>query len=113
MTRPLPDELTALVAEQASHGLIVLDGQERIALWNHWVSQRSNIDSSQALGSTLEEIFPTALDPRIQRATRAALKSGTSSIVASVFHRSPLPLQSLGHGGGALDLRHDPTPPGR
>lgn len=102
--QPLPSELCAVVADSANHGLIVLDAEERVVLWNQWVSQRSNIEAATALGSELAEVFSKGLDPRIQRAIHGALGSGASSIVASVFHSSPLPFYSLDRNGGLLSL---------
>ena len=51
-------------------GMIVLDSDQRIVLWNAWMAKASGIPHEEALGTTLDALFPQLLGPRVQQAVQ-------------------------------------------
>ncbi|MCO6057984.1 ATP-binding protein [Pseudomonas sp. MOB-449] len=58
MDKNSPEVFGALV-DQIDLGVIVLDAELRICCWNHFVSERSGKQSSQAIGKPFLEVFPS------------------------------------------------------
>ena len=73
-------------------GIIGVDQNKRIIIYNKWVAERSAITESNALGKELSEIFPDINATRLLTTIDDALKHGLPAIVSNVFNRTPLPL---------------------
>jgi diguanylate cyclase (GGDEF)-like protein/PAS domain S-box-containing protein len=80
-------------------GVVLLDMNERIVLWNAWMVERSGIAEAQAVGRTLAELFPHLADTRIVQAVRMALRSGLPTILSHNLHPRPFPLYTAQPGG--------------
>lgn len=83
--------LTALV-DQTDIGLVAVDEQLRIKVWNRWVERFSAINAEQAIGAGLSDLFPEILHTRLYNALRDALDLGFPALISNVFNRTPLPL---------------------
>lgn len=90
------------VLEASDLGLILLDGQARVILWNAWMERASGIQRERAVGATLAELFPQVSHGRLPSAVDEALRRGMASLLARSVSRSPLPL----HCDGQLPGHH-------
>lgn len=90
---PIATRLTLLtaLADAVRCGLIVLDGEKRIILWNSWMVHTSSIPKDSAVGKPLERLFPD-LTGRVRSAIDSALESGYPSVLSQSLNKSPFPL---------------------
>ncbi len=76
-------------------GLILIDNESRILLWNDWMAEHSDIPASEAMGCPLETVFPEGLGPSFRTALKNALSHKLPIVLSNALHRSPLPLYPL------------------
>ncbi len=76
-------------------GLILIDGEGKVLLWNDWVAKHSGIPSEFALNHSLESLFPDGLSPPFKTAIKNALSHKLPIILSNALHRSPLPIYPL------------------
>ena len=79
-----------------SVGIVVLDCDQTIVIWNTWMEQHSGIDSNFALGRTLLSVFNGALNQRINHAIEQALHQKQSAVLSHQIHNELLPLKQAG-----------------
>lgn len=77
-----------------SHGLIVLDHEERVVMWNAWMSKHSNQTQAETLGRKLVDIFPELCGSRLEMAVTSALGHGHCSLLSQSLNKAPFPLFS-------------------
>jgi PAS domain S-box-containing protein len=87
-----------LLPDSVDMGLIMVDGEGRIRLWNRWIEERTGRLASQVCGVTLAEAFGPHVDPRIALVVREALDFGWSARLSHALHPMPLPLYPPGGG---------------
>ena len=83
--------------DAASLGIVVLDCEERVVLWNRWMAAHAGLEPGAVLGKPFFRLFPDLEHRRLETAVRQALR-GFPSVLSQTMHRSPLPLFS--HPGG-------------
>jgi diguanylate cyclase (GGDEF)-like protein len=82
-------------------GIIVLDAQACIVVWNGWLVPRSGRGAARVQGNPLTEVFPTLRGSRVEAAVQAALLEGvTTGHVPDSTNRSPFPLRVAGNFDG-------------
>jgi PAS domain S-box-containing protein len=81
--------------EACNIGIIILNQEGRIVLWNAWLVKHARVSEAQAVGLRIEEIFPEIANTRICQAIRMALVHGLSSILSQSLHGALLPLFPL------------------
>lgn len=80
-------------------GLIVVDADENILMWNAWMEKFSGIEQDTALQGKISTVFPEEPSSAFLSAVRQALAYGAPVVMSNVFHRAPLPLyQQPGDG---------------
>lgn len=84
----LPDTLI----DGLDSGVIVLDGQSRVAVWNAWLAERSGVDAPAALGRRLDDIFPPLAGSHLMAAVARALGNGLPTVMSHNLHPRVLPL---------------------
>ncbi|MBM3226846.1 MAG: response regulator, partial [Candidatus Tectomicrobia bacterium] len=84
--------LLGAVLHACEMGMIVLDGAQRIVLWNEWMAKAAAIPPAQALGATLDELFPHMTGTRAHQAVQNALQHGMAAILSQTLHKAPFPL---------------------
>src|SRR5882672_4632711 len=84
--------LLSAVFDGCEMGLIVLDSDRRIVLWNAWMAKASGIPHEKALGTTLEALFPQLLGTRVQQAVQNAVQHGLAALLSQTLHKAPFPL---------------------
>lgn len=76
-------------------GLILIGPDAQVLEWNEWMTLHSGIAGDEAIGRTLEELFPQQLSNRFKEAVTTVLEKRLPAVLSNVFHRSPLPLFAL------------------
>jgi diguanylate cyclase (GGDEF)-like protein/PAS domain S-box-containing protein len=84
--------LNNCIIQSQDLGIVVLNQQQKVCLWNRWIEEKTNTTEQQALGKMLTEIFISFKSPRLESAITNAVKNGLSSILSQVFNPYPLPL---------------------
>ncbi|MFV3126374.1 PAS domain S-box protein [Niveispirillum sp. KHB5.9] len=93
---------TALV-DRVGGGLVLVDPQRRIRLWNRWMVQASSMATADLLGRCLWEVFPGLRDTRMGISIDEALTTGTSSFLTHNLNPQMLPLRKA----DGRNLLHD------
>jgi PAS domain S-box-containing protein len=77
------------------YGLLQLDGDDRVVLWNHRLRQWTGLSLPQVQGRCITEIFPEALRlPRLLKDVRAG---GQPRVLSQMFHQWLLPVKLPPH----------------
>lgn len=84
--------LSAATINAVCNGLIVLDHDERIVLWNEWMNHHSGLTQQDTMGHTLTELFPELQGSRLLMAVHGALRNGQPSLLSQSLNKAPLPL---------------------
>ncbi len=73
------------VIEQTVHGLVLINQNNEIQFWNHWMSEKSGVNQEQVLGEKLEDIFKKSDLTRIKQSISNALTKGHSASLSESF----------------------------
>lgn len=73
-------------------GLIVIDADSRILLWNNWIAKHSGINEADALNRPLEQVFSEPMSPAFLSALKNTLAHRLPVVLSTALHRTPLPL---------------------
>ncbi len=95
-----PDEMPSIVTQELLldglnsfvDGVVLIGSTQRITFWNEAMASMANIPAKNAVGATLQELFPDQADGRLIVAINWALKNGLPSVLSSSLNRRPLPL---------------------
>ncbi|RNF29284.1 diguanylate cyclase [Massilia aurea] len=106
MTNSKPESISSLptrVLNLVDCGVIVLDHEGCIVLWNCWLVPRSGRGAARMQGHALIEVFPDLRGSRVEAAIFAALLEGVATEHVPPSHsRAPFPLREPGSFDGAL-----------
>ena len=91
VTTITPDLFDALLGS-LNMGVIVLDGERRVALWNRWMVRHSGLSGQDVLGRDFFEVFADLQGKRIDTAVQQALRDNFPSVLSQTLHKAPLPL---------------------
>jgi len=89
------DEIVREILDSIRSGLILVDSEGRVLLWNDWVARHSGIPAGSACGRSLESLFPEGLGASFRTALKNVLQYRLPIILSHALHRSPLPLYPL------------------
>ena len=111
----IPPDTAATFASHAVNlvncGIIVLDADARIVLWNRWMVSRSGRSAARVREQLLLDVFPELRGSRIDSAVLAALTDGISTNVPQSQSRAPFPLREAGRvDGERIDQAVSVTP---
>jgi diguanylate cyclase (GGDEF)-like protein len=82
-------------------GVIVLDGEHRIVLWNRWMTSRSGRSAARVRAQSLFDVFPELRGSRVEAAILGAPGDGGTRNVSTLEGRTPFPLREAGSFDGA------------
>ena len=88
------------VVQSVKVGVIVLDSQQRVVLWNRWMERTARIDAAAMLGCTFADAFPDMVNGRTHAAIREALENNFPSLISQTLNKAPFPL----YAGLAMDI---------
>lgn len=89
-------------------GVLVLDREFRIRIWNRWLAEHTGIPEGRALSRHLEDLFPGFRNPRFQMAIEHVLQRGGPQILSQALHRYLIPIEQphLARHGFSLMRQH-------
>jgi diguanylate cyclase (GGDEF)-like protein len=93
-------DLSMRVLNLVNSGIIVLDADHKIVLWNGWMVPRSARAAARVRERSLFEVFPELRGSRVEAAMLAALADGTSTAIPPTESRAPFPLREAGSFDG-------------
>lgn len=73
-------------------GIIVIDAEQRIVMWNQWMEQHSLLSPAAIQGKTFCEVFPDMVNGRTHIAILAALENNFASLLSQTLNKAPFPL---------------------
>jgi diguanylate cyclase (GGDEF)-like protein len=73
-------------------GLIVVDSDEKILLWNEWIVRHSGVTEERAFADKFSSAFNEAPSAAFMSSLRNALAYGLPAMLSNALHRSPLAL---------------------
>lgn len=85
------------LAHTVNEGLILIDAEGKVQLWNRWLAERSGVSAPDVLGRRLEEVFPHLANSRLAHAVQIALQQQLPAILSQTLNRRPFPLQDHLH----------------
>jgi PAS domain S-box-containing protein len=87
-------EELAAAFDALDSGVVVLDCDQRVVGWNDWLATASDIPVGQAVGKTLEQLFPGRPLGRLMMSVSEALELGSSAFLTYLLNRELLPLRT-------------------
>ncbi|MCB9228566.1 MAG: GHKL domain-containing protein [Deltaproteobacteria bacterium] len=80
---------------ESSHGIVILDQDKKICLWNRWMETHSHLSEGEVLGQSILSVFPEITSNiRLNMGLKWCLESGKYSLISERYCISPLPLKS-------------------
>lgn len=102
--------MIARFADTLELGLVWLDAELRIQLWNRWMHQRSGQSTTEVLGRLLTDVMPEVERSRLQEAVSAAVVHRLPALISPALSRLRLPLyhrpQDRAHDRRMVHLIH-------
>ena len=92
---PSPDAMGEIF-NSINLGLILVNGQQQVALWNDWVVKHSGVKTSEALTKNITEAFSEAPSQSFISAVSNTINYGLPVVLSNALHRSPLALYERG-----------------
>ncbi|MBR7801232.1 sensor domain-containing diguanylate cyclase [Undibacterium fentianense] len=83
------------ILDNITIGLVAVDSEEKILLWNAWMERHSGIAAQEALNKRIDEVFATPPSSAFLAALRNTVSYGLPAVLSNALHRSPLPLFTL------------------
>lgn len=80
------------VLDAIACGIVMLDTDSRVLVWNRWMVRHSGIPDDIAIGRRFAEVFPDIDRTRLGEAINTALSHRLAGIVSPSIHQPPLPL---------------------
>ncbi|MFD2367353.1 diguanylate cyclase domain-containing protein [Pseudoduganella sp. GCM10020061] len=93
--------LPALALNLLNAGILVLDADQRVVLWNAWMVPRSGRSAARVRGNALLAVFPELRGSPVEMAVLAALTSGLATRIPQAPGNPPFPLREAGSFDGA------------
>ena len=87
-----PDTFLNTVLDASEIGLVVVDAEKRVLLWNRWMAEASGIKRDDAVGWPITTLFPDIAGGRVAQALDGALADGMAALLSSPLHKTLLPL---------------------
>ncbi|TFW13273.1 diguanylate cyclase [Duganella callida] len=100
MSDSVPAPLSARVLGLANLGLIVIDADHRIVMWNQWMASRSGKSSHRVIGQDLFDLYGELRGQRLEHAVLSAMQSSLPQTLSPSLNPSPFPLYPAGTWGG-------------
>ncbi len=103
VTTSKPDsdtDLSARALNLVNCGVIVLDAEQQIVLWNSWMVPRSGLSAARVRERWLFEVFPELRGSRVESAVLAALTEDVATNVPQSQSSAPFPLREAGSFDG-------------
>lgn len=80
------------VFDAVGFGLMLVDADGHVVLWNGWMTRHSGTGAADALGLPLADVFGAGPSASFTAALHNALRYKLPVVLSNVLHRCPLPL---------------------
>lgn len=87
-------DLLKSVLKAVKVGIIVLDSDQCVVVWNSWMDQHSPYSAPAAIGNDLIALFPDMQNGRTHSAIKDALHGNFASVISQTLNKSPFPFFS-------------------
>jgi diguanylate cyclase (GGDEF)-like protein len=94
-------DVSARAVNLVNSGVIVLDANQLIVLWNSWMVPRSGQSASRVRERSLFDVCPELRGSRVESAVLAALTDDVTTNLPHSESRAPFPLRQAGSFDGA------------
>lgn len=104
MTTSKPESAAGLATRAVNLvncGIIVLDANQQIVLWNSWMVPRSGQSAARVRDRSLFDVCPELRGSRVESAVLAALTDNVTTNIPHSDNRAPFPLRQAGSFDGA------------
>lgn len=98
-------DLYEALVDALEQGVMVIDADERVEVWNHWLAKVSGISAEKAVGRLVKEVVPELAQGAAHRAVRRALERGSVSFLSSSLHPGQLPFYQVTPIDGSGSIR--------
>jgi diguanylate cyclase (GGDEF)-like protein len=88
----MKDKLLLDAFSALSLGVIVVDANYRITLWNAWLETHTGRSATDTRGQDFFTVFPDLRNHRVGVALKQALSHNLPALLSQSLHRSPFPL---------------------
>lgn len=95
---------SAQICETLNTGLIVLDRDLRVRMWNRWMCINSGIEKQEILGKPIVEFYPELDDPKFSRFVKSVFSFGNYAFFSQKLHQYLLPMKNPHASAGYLPL---------
>ncbi|BCG63656.1 MAG: hypothetical protein methR_P1384 [Methyloprofundus sp.] len=85
-------DLSASALLASDTGIIIIDRQAKIIIWNDWLTKYTQLTAGEVAGSSLDEVFPDLVSGRLSKAIDAVLQRGMASLISHSLNKKALPL---------------------
>ena len=89
------ENIAEKICDVIKSGLILIDSEGKILLWNDWIATHSGIRAESALNRFLDSLFQDGLTASFKTALKTVMQHKLPVILSNALHRSPLPLYPL------------------
>ena len=80
------------VFDAVGFGMVLVDADAHVVLWNGWMTRHSGICAQDTLGQPLAGVFGASQSASFAAALRNVLRYKLPVVLSNVLHRCPLPL---------------------
>ena len=87
-----PSATWTTIFDAVGFGMVLLDADAHVVLWNGWMTRYSGVSAKDALGQSLVSVFGSGQSASFSAALSNALRYKLPVVLSNVLHRSPLPL---------------------
>lgn len=74
------------VMSKLNMGIVILDSEKRIVLWNGWMSSKTELRQENVYHLTIEEVAPKFLRPKYSKIIDTVLSSGQARFLSGAVH---------------------------
>ncbi|MFH1058727.1 MAG: diguanylate cyclase [Pseudomonadota bacterium] len=82
------------IIDALSQGLLVLDRDLRVVLWNRWMALHSGLEAGAVVGRVITEVFPDLIKKGFVWKVQQVFKLGNYAFFSQKLHRYLFPLSS-------------------
>ncbi len=80
------EKLLIEVIDKLDGGIIIVDADLRICVWNRWLERESGVNAALAKGRNLEELCSNLAEPQLRKILQFAVKDGQSFFLSGRIH---------------------------
>jgi diguanylate cyclase len=93
----------AQILEMIDLGIVVLDADFTVCLWNQWMERHSGIGRDQIAGKKLFDFYPELNTTEFLRGVRMSLNFGSPAVFPQTLHRYLFPFKVVGTPNGLFE----------